>query len=710
MFRKRGFTFFILVMLSTTFAFADNSIKLPKLPNVPGPMQLDGTHSKYITAKDKEVAERSASFSMMKENAVTPLVEVGAEITLDISDSYLERDYEETFVVVADGQHGIMLVEKAAYESFDGEYYHFPNNPDVYNPNEPMYRAEDLISKEQLDYMLKEFDETMYPGNTSVFGEPLPRGDEGLKTWILVHNIRDDSYYVPGETSLIVGYFSSGEDTINDKNMIHIDSYDWGNRVGPDAERPYGYEGTVAHEFQHLIHFDRDADEPSWVDEGCANLAGYINGYGHPEGHIAYYLKYHAVTPLTFWGGGLNDYGASYLFVLYLYEKFGENEFISALVREQANGIEGIENTLKNAGHSISFGKVFKNWTIANFLDLDDSKLFSQYGYKLLDIGEDSYGYTIDSVLDEDLEIPPYQVPFEISSDWAGSHPMPYTAHYYRFNSEKSSIASIDGDDYTGVTAYEGTYEYYSDAQAWAYKGLTRTFDIPESGATLNFQIYYEIEENWDYAYVEVFDHDTNEWYTLAADGLTVNTFPNVQDNPNVDPEREPDAYLAQGRWNAFTGNSDGWVPVTMDLSPFAGHKIDITFRTWQDGAFTYQMAYLDNISIPEIDFFDGAENGNDGWTVSDWELTDGKKANNLNVNTLSLYTLPDFGGRLANQEIPLFVRQMPIDDETESGKIFLLPASEKRGKKRFVSIVSNNTDQHMVNSKYIFKVEQAIK
>ncbi len=60
---KRVVTFFILSLLSMTFAFAGNSTKLPKLPGVPGPMQLDGTHSKYITAKDKEVAERSASFS-----------------------------------------------------------------------------------------------------------------------------------------------------------------------------------------------------------------------------------------------------------------------------------------------------------------------------------------------------------------------------------------------------------------------------------------------------------------------------------------------------------------------------------------------------------------------------------------------------------------------------------------------------------------------
>jgi len=35
-----------------------------------------------------------------------------------------------------------------------------------------------------------------------------------------------------------------------------------------------------------------------------------------------------------------------------------------------------------------------------------------------------------------------------------------------------------------------------------------------------------------------------------------------------------------------------------MDLSQFAGHTITVYFRTWQDGAFTLQMMYVDDIVI----------------------------------------------------------------------------------------------------------------
>ena len=52
---------------------------------------------------------------------------------------------------------------------------------------------------------------------------------------------------------------------------------------------------------------------------------------------------------------------------------------------------------------------------------------------------------------------------------------------------------------------------------------------------------------------------------------LTTSTLPQVQDNPNVPEGREPKDYVLTGNWNAFTGNSGGWMHVSMDLSAFAG-------------------------------------------------------------------------------------------------------------------------------------------
>lgn len=194
---------------------------------------------------------------------------------ITVSDLGMNIDYDESFVVVMDGVHGIILIEKAAYDSYDPakDEYIFPNPHGCWRP-------EDRISPENLAYLLEQFDTVIYHTDTSVFGEPIPRGEEGQKTWILIHNIRDELYYDCKQTTYIAGYFSAGEDAANNKNMMHIDSYDWANRTGPDVERPYLYEGVFAHEFEHLILFDQDPDETSRVNEGLADLAGYLCGYG----------------------------------------------------------------------------------------------------------------------------------------------------------------------------------------------------------------------------------------------------------------------------------------------------------------------------------------------------------------------------------------------------------------------------------------------
>jgi immune inhibitor A len=599
-----------------------------------------------------------------------------------------------------DGTWGIILIEKAAYDSFDGTNYYFPN------PN-GCARPEDVISHEQLVYLLDEFDNNIYPTVADVYGEPLPRGDEGKKTWILIFNIRDEWYYDCTQTSYIVGYFSASESAENNKNIMHVDSYDWANRTGPDAARPYLYEGAFAHEFEHLVHFDIDPDEPSWVDEGLADLAGFLCGYGHWDGHLFNYLAYHPMVSLTFWGGGLEDYGASYLFQLYLFEKYGGAAFTSALVDEQANGIEGIENTLAAFGYRDRFDDIFDNWVVANYID-DTRKAGGKYGYDTLDIGSaDTQGATIEWVLYNVWWGPPDAAPFAVPSDWFyGIEPQPYTAHYFRFNNTNAVNVWVDGDDYSGTPAYSGSYEWYSDAEAWAWRSFYQTFSIPATGATLDFMTFYEIEEDWDYGYVEVYDQDTGEWYTLDAAG-TVDDVAHGQDNPNTPDEREPTAYAAAGRWHGFTGVSGGWVPVSMDLTPFAGHDIDVYFTTWQDGAFTLQMMYVDDISIPEIGFLDDVEAGEDGWASSGWYVSDGILANGLTIVAIDAKGVPTarYPEPTRSNAMQLHrVYTMTTDPDTQEG-IVNIPATPVKSGRVEVAIIANHAN-HILSSHYELVVE----
>jgi hypothetical protein len=372
-------------------------------------------------------------------------------------------------------------------------------------------------------------------------------------------------------------------------------------------------------------------------------------------------------------------------------------------VKEPANGIEGIENTLAALGYKDSFDEIYDNWTVANYLD-DTRRAGGKFGYETLEIGTiDSWGYSIEWALLNFWWGPPDTAPFSVPSYWFGD-PQPYTAHYYRFNNDDGATAWIDGDDFAGVTAYSGTYEWYSDAEAWAWRSFYQTFTIPATGATLNFMTYFEIEDDWDYGYVEVYDRDTGEWYTLDAAG-TVNYVAYSQDNPNTPDEREPTAYEAAGRWHAFTGYSGGWVPVSMDLTPFAGHDIDLYFTTWQDGAFTLQMMYVDDIGIPEIGFSDDVEAGEDGWTSTGWYVTDGIQDNGFGVVVIDTKWVPtEHYPEPANNAMSLLrMKTMKIDAATQSGSLKIQETPADSGRVA-VAIVANHAG-HILPSAYTFGV-----
>jgi len=678
----------------------------------------------------KEIAIRNQAAENGVESLIDPSIQgqeavPGETITITVSDDGLGIDYPETFRIVLEGSHGIILVENSSIEDIDDDgfdddgIFHFPNpngNATLYDSIDfPWLRLIDNITLADLTYLLDEFDNNIWETVTTVFGEPLPRGDEGQKVWVLIHNIRDDLYWGADVESYIAGYFSSSEDFENQKNMMHIDSYDWERRTGPDASRPFLYEGVFAHEFEHLVHFDQDPDEPSWVDEGCAELAMFLCGYGHPDRHIDEYFFWHAITSLTFWGGNLEDYGIAYLWTLYLYEQFG-SDFISAMVQEQANGIEGVENTLKTVCRWLTFDRVYDWWTIAIYMD-DEERYFGRYGFENLDIGtEDTYFGSIELYMEyfDYLGISAiYETPFTVESTWfLDIEPQPYTPHFHRFTNEKLARLTINGADWSGVNPFSGSYEWYSDAGAWAWRNFYQTFDIPDSGATLNFKTYFEIEWNWDYGYVEVYNG--THWFTLY-DPLVVmyddyfdpygmlNFVGHPQANPNTPVGRAPTDYETAGQWYAFSGYSDGWIDVSMDLDLFAGQTIDIYFTLWQDGAFTLQNMYVDDISIPEIGFSDDVENDEGGWMIPEdaagWIVTDGHFDNNFGVTLLK--------NKWADNDVFMklkSVKYMCIRDSDETGSMYI--ATTKAAKDKFnVAIVSNKA-QHILTAHYSLSTE----
>ena len=217
-----------------------------------------------------------------------------------------------------------------------------------------------------VDRWAGEFSDAIYEGVTDTFGDP-PDVDNDPKIYILLLDIPEDR---------VGGYFWSTQETssFDHIEIIYIDTL-------------IGDEGVVAHEFQHCVHWNHDANEETWVDEGCADYAIYAVYHQHETYNHAKTFMNNTNISLTSWDGTISDYGASYLWTLYLSEKYGDlstgghdhERFIKDLVAEEGNGIEGINNVLSDHGYTERFPAIFDDWVIANYLN--DMNLSDRYGY-----------------------------------------------------------------------------------------------------------------------------------------------------------------------------------------------------------------------------------------------------------------------------------------------------------------------------------------
>jgi immune inhibitor A len=140
---------------------------------------------------------------------------------------------------------------------------------------------------------------------------------------------------------------------------------------------------------------------------------------------------------------------------------------------------------------------------------------------------------------------------------------------------------------------YEGDYFYYSGAGNDLDNFMYREFDLA-GGSSLTAQVNYDIEVDWDYAYLVV-----------STDGGA--TWTNVQTNHSTTSDPN-----GQNFGNGITGNSGGWATLNADLSAYTGPVL-LGFRYWTDGAAVNPGFMVDNIAVTGYPV-DGAES-DAGWT-----------------------------------------------------------------------------------------------
>lgn len=157
-----------------------------------------------------------------------------------------------------------------------------------------------------------------------------------------------------------------------------------------------------------------------------------------------------------------------------------------------------------------------------------------------------------------------------------------------------------------------GQSEYWSRSVSSQETSMTTSLDLTHTtNAQLTFKTWYEIEQDFDYAYVEV--NDGSGWVKIAGNITST-------DNPNDANEG-----------NGITGSSNGWVDASFDLSAYAGKKLQLRFDYVGDPYVALAGFFVDDINVTadgQTILSDGGE-GDSSFTFDGFKKSDGKKYTN---------------------------------------------------------------------------------
>ncbi len=175
-----------------------------------------------------------------------------------------------------------------------------------------------------------------------------------------------------------------------------------------------------------------------------------------------------------------------------------------------------------------------------------------------------------------------------------------------------------------------------------SYKRLLKPFSIPADGGSVNMWTSFDLEEDYDYMFVEIHTAGQDDWTTLADENGNTSTdvglscpatgdgsawqsshpfLAHYQTVTNDGDDCDPTG--TTGEWNAATGNSGGWQNWSMPIpAQYAGKDVEISVSVATDAAAQGLGVWVDQLQVEDsggapIDSADPSfESGIDGWTT----------------------------------------------------------------------------------------------
>jgi hypothetical protein len=135
--------------------------------------------------------------------------------------------------------------------------------------------------------------------------------------------------------------------------------------------------------------------------------------------------------------------------------------------------------------------------------------------------------------------------------------------------------------------AFAGTHSYYYGHanNLSSTLALVSPWRVTSDHQTLSCRMWYDIELDFDYAYVEVSTDEGLIWRPIAGNITT-------QSNPN-----------GSNRGNGITGSSGGWVTATFSLAGYVGQEILLRIHYSTDGGVLGEGLYVDQLGpVPSFE------------------------------------------------------------------------------------------------------------
>jgi hypothetical protein len=537
---------------------------------------------------------------------------IGCQATFWVHNFKANQDYQSVFILAAKSAHAYMWVDVTAYD---------PTGATTADPNGTVTPEEAQIGADRFEKVW-EIDRAYFGHEANPKEKPYrtpPRLPENWRDADGDEHINIVNFPIDTGASFVAGYYSSADEYpvevnahSNQGEFFYMNSLMMD--VGGDS-----YVGVLAHEFYHMIQFANDANEETWINEGMADIAIEVNGIGAlAQGHLAEFFNTPEGDQLNHWGSAIIDYGSAYSYLTYLFEHYGgpddpatafhENYTMAKTITQvEEDGFAGVDKVLAASPAKKDIASyyrdktaddVYLDWSVANYLD-DPTIDAGQYGYQTID-----------------MKVAPVETFSEFPAATEAQSITPYTNRYYAVSSAGDGLANFTAT--AGVLITDNLEGMPS--QPWFYWGnrtdetvttMTRGADLRGTTAPeMKFSYWYDIETDWDYAFLEV-STDGKTWQPIVCceGSLT---------NPNGNND-----YAAQGA--GITGQSGlnqaieqllyndpgvglretlglkpTWVAETVDLSDYAGQQVQIRFRYKTDPAVTFPGFTVDDLSLAD--------------------------------------------------------------------------------------------------------------